>query len=98
MTGDPNTGFLGQVVGDLPGISIICDVFNFCICIGFLDIEWRPLKALYDALGCDKTIAEFILDLLGKLLGGDGGGIVVVADTDGDGAFDYVVIQSAEEI
>ena len=91
---NPESGGGGATVGSLPGVSIICDVFNFCICIdlGFLgDIEFRPFSALYDALGCGDTIAEVILNLLGNLLGGDGGGALVVADTDGDGAFDYEV-------
>lgn len=91
--GDAASG-LQTKVEDLPGVSIICSVFDFCICIdlGFLgDIEFRPFGALYDALGCDKTIIEFILDLLSALLGGSDSGFTVVADTDGDGAFDYDV-------
>jgi len=90
---NPEAGGGGATIGSLPGIGIICDVFNFCICIdvGFTSIEIRPFSALYDALGCDKTIAQLILELLGKALGGDGGGALVVADTDGDGAFDYEV-------
>lgn len=90
---DPNVGVGGQTIGSLPGISIICDVFNFCICIELPlvpDIEFRPFSALYNALGCDKTLAQFIFDAIGNLIG-DGGGAIVVADTDGDGAFDYEV-------
>ena len=71
-----------QKIEDLPGANVICEVFNFCICIdlGFLgDIEIRPLKTLYDALGCDKTISEVVFGLLGQALGGDGGGGQVVA-------------------
>jgi len=91
---NPTAGAGGATIGSLPGISIICDVLNFCICIdlGFLgDITFRPFKKLYDALGCGDTIAEVILRLLGAILGGDGGGAIVVADTDGDGAFDFEV-------
>ena len=91
---NPESGGGGATIGSLPGISIICDVFNFCICIdlGFLgDISFRPFESLYDALKCDETIAQVILTLLSELLGGDGGGAMVVADTDGDGAFDYEI-------
>ena len=50
---NPESGGGGATIGSLPGISIICDVFNFCICIdlGFLgDISIRPFESLYDAL------------------------------------------------
>ncbi|MFT4536698.1 MAG: hypothetical protein ACI9P5_004074 [Saprospiraceae bacterium] len=90
---NPESGGGETTVGDLPGISIICDVFGFCICIdyGLGSISWKPFGSLYNALGCGKTIAQVVLELLSSLLGGDGGGAVVVADTDGDGAFDYEI-------
>ncbi len=75
----------GQKLGSFPGMNVICSVFGFKI------FGWRPLGALYNLLGCDKTITQFILDLIGKLAGGDGGGYIVMADTDGDGAFDYLI-------
>ncbi|MEM9548097.1 MAG: HYR domain-containing protein [Bacteroidota bacterium] len=91
---NPESGGGGTLVKDLPGLEIICDVFDFCICIdlgAFGDIKIRPFEELYDALQCDDSLAEVVLTLLGDLLGGDGGGATVVADTDGDGAFDYEV-------
>ena len=79
----------GKKLKDFPGISVICKVLNFKI------LGWRPLGALYDLLGCDKTIVQLIFDLLGKLAGGDGGGYIAMADTDGDGAFDYLIDQGS---
>lgn len=75
----------GKKIKDLPGADVICDVLNFKV------LGWRPLGALYDALGCDDTIVQVIFNLLSKLAGGDGGGYIVMADTDGDGAFDNLI-------
>jgi subtilisin-like proprotein convertase family protein len=75
----------GQTIGSFPGISTVCRILNFKI------LGWRPLGALYNLLGCNKTIAQFILGLISNLAGGDGGGYIVMADTDGDGGFDYLV-------
>jgi hypothetical protein len=76
-------------LSDLPGVGLICDVLNFCICIDFLDIEWRPLGAL--GTWCNQTLADFISDAVVALTNSGGSGGLIVADTDGDGAFDYVV-------
>jgi len=40
---------------------------------------------------CDATIAQFIVNILSRLAGGDGAGSLLVADTDGDGQFDTVL-------
>ena len=83
----------GDKIEDLPGADFICEFFDFCICVdlGLFDIEIKPLKVLYDELGCGKTISEVVFGILSKALQGDGGGGQLVVDTDGDGAFDYVV-------
>ncbi len=79
-------------IEDLPVIGTICDVFNFCICIGWpVNISWRPLEPLYNAIQCNKTLSQAIFDYLGSFAQGSGGKTVVVADTDGDGSFDYMV-------
>ncbi|MCZ2101318.1 MAG: HYR domain-containing protein, partial [Chitinophagales bacterium] len=97
IRGNFNVSFLGfdanQIGGQrklssFPGMNVICSIFGFEIC--FIDC-WRPLGALHNLLGCDKTIAQFILGLISQLVGGDGGGYLVMADTDGDGAFDYLI-------
>ena len=74
---------------DLPGISVVCKVLNFQIKIG--SWKWRPLQLLYDEIGCDRTIAQWIAQFISKEVGGDGGGYLVMADTDGDGAFDHLI-------
>lgn len=94
ITGNFNVSLFGidasQVAGgkklkSFPGMNVICSIFGFKI------FGWRPLGALYKLLGCEKTIAQFVLGLISQLAGGDGGGYLVMADTDGDGAFDYLV-------
>ena len=94
ITGDYNVSFFGVNTGvgigskkleSFPGMSTVCGIFNFKI------LGWRPLGALYNLLGCDKTIAQFLLGLLSNMAGGDGGGYIVMADTDGDGAFDFLI-------
>ena len=92
---DPNDGVGGSKIEDLPGADIICDVFNFCICVGWLGIEIRPFRALYEAIRCGDTVSEVLFEMLGALLGGDGGGGQIVADTNGDGTFDYLVAEGA---
>lgn len=79
----------GRKLSSFPGMNVICRIFGFKI------FGWRPLGALYDLLGCDKTIVQFILGLISNLAGGDGGGYIVMADTDGDGAFDYLIDDGA---
>ena len=87
----------GKQLKDLvPGLDIVCSVLNFCIKFKVPVINKTinlgcPLKKIADAIGCNKTIAQFIFDILGKIIGGDGGGAMVVADTDGDGGFDFIV-------
>ncbi len=40
---------------------------------------------------CDRSILSIIFDALAAVVGGDGGDWILVADTDGDGSFDYMV-------
>jgi hypothetical protein len=72
--------------------EVLCDIITFEICldIGVAEfcIDPIPLGEYEDY--CDKTIGEVIIELLNKALKGDGGGGYVVADTDGDGSWDYV--------
>ena len=82
---DANQVAGGQKLKSFPGMNVICSIFGFKI------FGWRPLGKLYNLLGCDRTIAQFILGLISNLAGGDGGGYIVMADTDGDGAFDYLI-------
>ena len=90
---DPSNGVGGKKIEQLPGADIICDVFAFCICVDWLGIHIRPFHDLYEALQCDKTVSEVVFDMLSKVLDGDGGGGQVVADTNGDGTFDYLVAE-----
>ena len=81
-------------IEDLPIVGALCGVFNFKLGWPF---NWRPLGALYDALQCDVTVTEFIFNVLGSLATGSvsaddtGAATYVVADTDGNGTFDYTV-------
>ncbi|HLP95250.1 MAG TPA: HYR domain-containing protein, partial [Saprospiraceae bacterium] len=96
-------GTLPGVLGDIaaggptlsqlnPATEIICDIITFEICIPLplvpdICIDPIPLGSWEDY--CDQTIGQIIFGILGDLLGGDGGGGTIVADTDGDGNFDY---------
>lgn len=86
-TGGPTLGSLN------PATQIICDIITFEICIDLLVVSFCidpiPLGSFEDA--CDQTIGQFIFAALGGLLGGDGGGGILLADTDGDGAFDQII-------
>lgn len=75
----------GKKLESFPGLNVVCSIFNFKI------FGWRPLGALYNLLGCNKTIAQFVIGLISQIAGGDGGGYIVMADTDGNGSFDYLV-------
>ena len=81
-------------IKDLPIVGALCDVFNFKLGWPF---NWRPLGALYSALQCDVSVTEFIFNVLGNLATGSvgaedtGAATYVVADTDGNGTFDYTV-------
>jgi hypothetical protein len=86
----------GPTIGDLnAATSAVCFIITFEICIPLPivdDICIDPLpfpQFVEDA--CDQTIGQFVFSALGALLGGDGGSGIVVADTDGDGNFDYIV-------
>jgi hypothetical protein len=91
--GDVATG--GPTLRDIdPAAGAICDIITFEICIPIpifddLCLDPIPLGPFEDA--CDQTIGEIVLENLSILIGGRGGSGIVVADTDGDGAFDYVV-------
>jgi hypothetical protein len=91
--GDVATG--GPTLGDInPAAGIICDIITFEICIPLpivddLCLDPIPLGPFEDA--CDQTIGQIIFENLSTLIGGDGGSGTVVADTDGDGNFDYIV-------
>ena len=97
VCGNFNASFLGidvpggggPQIKDLPGIGSLCSIFDLTIDLGFY--EFKPLGALYDLLQCDKSLMEIIFDALAAVVGGDGGEWKLVADTDGDGAFDYIV-------
>ena len=80
-----------QTIGSFPGLEAVCTAFDWSFEIPLTGIEFQPFAAFSELLGCDKTIIQFFVDILGKIVGGDGGGYLVMADTDGDGAFDYLV-------
>ena len=84
-------GNSGPKLKDLPiaGIGVLCGVF--CFCIPYTSV--CPLKSLCNLLGCDRTLVQFILDLVATIAGGDGGGYLLVADTDGDGYYDKQIDQ-----
>jgi hypothetical protein len=79
----------GPRVEDIPGISSLCKFFNTCIDVIVTDI--CPFKFLYNLLMCNKSILSIIFDALAALVGGSGGDWILVADTDGDGSFDYMI-------
>jgi subtilisin-like proprotein convertase family protein len=79
----------GTIIRDLDGtIGTICDVFCFTI------LGIRPLGALCDLIGCNGTVAELILNTLEKFVKSDGGGVIIVADTNGDGVFNYQILNN----
>lgn len=83
-------GFLANATGgpkfkDFPGVKQLCSIFGFKI------FGWRPLGALYNAMGCDKTIGQVLVSALAALVGGDGGGGIFAADTYGTSLFNYSV-------
>ncbi|MCC7245683.1 MAG: HYR domain-containing protein, partial [Saprospiraceae bacterium] len=91
--GDAITG--GPTIGELPGIGFICELLEFEICAPWPLDDWCfdpffPGTSFEDDI-CDKNLSQFILSTLGAIAGGDGGGGQVVADTDGDGAFDVLL-------
>ncbi len=75
------------VLGTLDGASTICDIATWCLDYGFG--SWCPFGWLNPLDWCHKTLAQVISDAIAAFLGSDGTGGTVVADTDGDGAFDY---------
>lgn len=79
----------GPRVEDIPGIGSLCSFFNTCLDLGIVEI--CPFSFLYDILQCNRSILSLIFDALAALVGGDGGDWILVADTDGDGSFDYMV-------
>ncbi len=76
------------VLGTLDGASTICDIATWCLDYGLG--SWCPFGWLNPLNWCEKTLAQVISDAIAAYLGSDGTGGTVVADTDGDGAFDYV--------
>lgn len=92
--GDFATG--GPSISDInPVAGIVCDIITFEICIPLPIIDDLCLDPLpfpdFIEDACDQTIGQFIFSALGTLIGGDGGSGIIVADTDGDGNFDYIV-------
>jgi hypothetical protein len=77
------------VLGTLDGASSICAVATWCLDYGIG--SWCPFGWLNPGDWCNKTLAQWISDGIASLLGSDGTGGQVVADTDGDGAFDVIV-------
>ncbi|WP_173021307.1 T9SS type A sorting domain-containing protein [Lewinella sp. W8] len=92
--GDIATG--GDKIRDInAATSAVCFVIEFEICIPLpivddFCLDPLPFPAFVEE-ACDKTIGEFVFDALADLVGGPGGSGTVVADTDGDGAFDFIV-------
>ncbi|HMR88442.1 MAG TPA: HYR domain-containing protein [Saprospiraceae bacterium] len=82
---DAGTGSGGPTLGSLPGLNVVCRILNFKV------LGWRPLGALYNILGCGKSLLQAIFDFIATIAGGTGGGYIVMADTDGDGGFDYII-------
>ena len=90
ITGGPTLAELGGVFTEA-----ICFIITFEICIPLpivddICIDPIPLPDVVED-ACDQTIGQFIFSVLSALLGGDGGGGYIVADTDGDGFFDQVL-------
>jgi subtilisin-like proprotein convertase family protein len=83
----------------IPGHGLICRILNFCLTFNVPVINKTihlgcPLEEIAEIVGCGKTIAQFIIGLTQTILGdGAGKGTLVVADTNGDGFFDYIVDQ-----
>ncbi len=75
------------VLGTLDGASTICDIATWCLDYGFG--SWCPFEWLNPLNWCEKTLAQVISDAIAAYIGSEGTGGQVVADTDGDGAFDF---------
>lgn len=82
---DSKFGGDGRKLKTFAGVGVLCEVFAFEV------FGWMPFADLLDLFGCEKTFIQFIFDLISKIAGGDGGGYLVMADTDGDGGFDFFV-------
>jgi len=74
--------------------KVICKIITFKICIPlpFKKICWDPIPLGKYEDYCDKTIGAIVQDLLNDLANGDGGGGVIIADTDSDGSWDYAAV------
>ncbi|MCB0524169.1 MAG: HYR domain-containing protein [Lewinellaceae bacterium] len=80
------------VLGTLPGADVICTVAEFCICLPLLP-EIHPFGWLNPGDWCNSSMAQLISNGLASYLGGNKPGGFATADTDGDGAFDYVGVE-----
>jgi len=81
-------GFNTRLQDMSPVTKVICKVLNFCICIPGV-IRFKPLGSL--GTWCDKTLADLVSEALEELAGSAGSGGMIVADTDGDGQFDFII-------
>ncbi|HLP93638.1 MAG TPA: HYR domain-containing protein, partial [Saprospiraceae bacterium] len=81
-------GFNTKLKDMSPVLRSLCKILNFCICVPGV-VRWRPLAPL--ANWCDVSLATLVSDALEELAGSEGSGGLVVADTDGDGQFDFIV-------
>ncbi len=86
----------GPTIAELdPAAGAVCFIINFEICIPLpivddFCLDPIPLPDFVEE-ACDKTVGQFVFDALSDLVGGTGGSGIVVADTDGDGAFDIIL-------
>ncbi len=72
-----------QTLAQVAGLSAICTVFNFEL--PFIGAPFSPIATLF---GCNTSIAQVVSQGLQLTSQGAPGGLII-ADTDGDGAFDY---------
>ena len=79
-----NPQYTSLKVEDLPVLKEICNA------VGFDIFGWRPLGFLYDFMMCNSSLGQAVASFLTKAAQGDGGKTIIMADTDSDGAFDWV--------
>ncbi|MGH1436048.1 MAG: HYR domain-containing protein, partial [Lewinella sp.] len=85
----------GPMIRDLSeAADAACTIINFTFSLPppleFVEIDPLPFPDVVED-ACDKTIGEFVADAIANEVNADGGSGLIVADTDGDGAFDQVV-------
>ncbi|MEM1215815.1 MAG: HYR domain-containing protein, partial [Bacteroidota bacterium] len=80
-------------LGQIGPLAPLCSVLNIRIGVGPFSI--RPLRPIANLIGCNIRLTDLISAALTLSTQGSRGGLIM-ADTDGDGAFDYLAEEYSE--